>query len=138
MTKGELKFNEIKDEYLKHYERTSGKKLDKLYYQDGYVHMVRTMLSKHQISEFETMLATLKERPDFIRAENKKWVAKLVTVSLTTRIIVEEGTTDEDILAKAESALKELARTELSENLDKIEDDTECPYGTFKTDKQTD
>ena len=137
MTKGELRFNEIKDEYLKQFERTTGQKLDTLYYEDGFIHMGKNpVTNKRQISEFEEMLAALKERPDFIRAENKKWVAKLVTVTLTTRVIVEEGASDENIFEAAREGLKTKAKEEMFDNLDKIENDSECPYGTFDEDKQ--
>ena len=55
-------------------------------------------------------------------------VAKLVSVSLTTRVIVEEGTSDEDILIKAQDRLIYKIETEINEHLESIEDDTECPY----------
>lgn len=61
-------------------------------------------------------------------------VAKLVKVSLITRVIVEENATDEEVLQKSALAFKYKVNEELSENLDSIEPDVECPFGTFWTD----
>jgi hypothetical protein len=61
-------------------------------------------------------------------------VAKLVKVCLITRVIVDEDATDEQILQKSTMAFKLKVNEELSENLDSIEPDVECPFGTFQTD----
>jgi hypothetical protein len=58
-------------------------------------------------------------------------VAKLVTVSLMVRVIVDDAASESDILEAARPNLIEKFRSELGENLESIEDDTECPYGTF-------
>jgi hypothetical protein len=55
-------------------------------------------------------------------------VAKLVYVSLITRVIVDENASDTEILAKAQSKFIEKIETEINEHLESIEDDTECPF----------
>jgi hypothetical protein len=62
-------------------------------------------------------------------------VAKLVKVSLMVRVIVDENTTDFDV---AEIALPELLRKlddDIYESIEEIENDDECPFGTFNTDE---
>lgn len=61
-------------------------------------------------------------------------VAKIVKVCLITRVVVEENATDEDILQKCGIAFKRQVNEELSEHLDSIEPDVECPFGTIWTD----
>ena len=58
-------------------------------------------------------------------------VAKLVTISLMTRVIVDENATDEQIVEAAKSKFIEKINNEALENLEDIVEDTECPYGTF-------
>lgn len=86
----------------------------------------------------EIRLATMEEiekhRPDVV-PELVKPVAKLVTVSLCTRVIVDENATDLEILEACKSNFVARVELELGENLESITDDTECPYGTFDTDK---
>lgn len=55
-------------------------------------------------------------------------VAKLVAVSFLTRVIVEENATEEEVLEKAKSNFAFKIEDELSENLEYIVDDIECPY----------
>jgi hypothetical protein len=55
-------------------------------------------------------------------------VAKLVYVSLVTRVIVDENASDTEILMKAQSKFIEKIENEIHEHLESIEDDTECPY----------
>lgn len=56
-------------------------------------------------------------------------VAKLVTITLITRVIVDVNETDEDTLAEAKQGFQyKLNNDELSENLISIEIDTEYPY----------
>lgn len=63
-------------------------------------------------------------------------VAKLVIVSLLTRVIVEDTATDEEIVAQAKSGFQaKLDNNELMENLEEITDDKEAPFGTFEFDK---
>ena len=55
-------------------------------------------------------------------------VAKLVCVSLMTRVIVDENASEADILELAGVKLAEKIQNELTEHLESIEDDIECPY----------
>lgn len=55
-------------------------------------------------------------------------VAKLVTVSLMTRVIVDEGATEAEIIEKASIKLAEKIQNELSEHIESVDDDNECPY----------
>jgi hypothetical protein len=68
-----------------------------------------------------------------------KKVAKLVCVSLMTRVVVEDGLSEDELLEKA----MELARPQLidklrndglADHLESIEDDVECPFGSFNDD----
>jgi hypothetical protein len=64
----------------------------------------------------------------------KKQVAKLIAVSFITRVIVDEDASDETIFEAARPRLKQKAQEEMFENLEFIEDDTECPFGVMDTD----
>jgi len=64
-------------------------------------------------------------------------VAKLVTVSFITRVIVEDTDDDSTILEKTKSSFEYKINNELGEHLESIEDDTECPYDE-KYDEKTD
>ena len=55
-------------------------------------------------------------------------VAKLVSVSLMTRVIVDEDASESEILELAGIKLAEKIQNELTEHLEDIEDDIECPY----------
>ena len=55
-------------------------------------------------------------------------IAKLVAVSLMTRVIVDDSVTDEEILQIARPRFIDKITTELGEHIESIEDDTECPY----------
>jgi hypothetical protein len=55
-------------------------------------------------------------------------VAKLVAVSFITRVVVDDTMSDEEILESCKESLKEKVNFELSENLEYIEDDEDCPY----------
>ena len=62
-------------------------------------------------------------------------VAKLVTVSFMTRVVVDENATEEEILQASKQGFQvKLDNDELLDNLEEIRDDIECPWGTFKTD----
>jgi len=64
-------------------------------------------------------------------------VAKLVYVSFITRVVVDENATDDQIIEAAKPNLYEKVRLETYDNLEKIEDDTECPFGTFNEEVET-
>lgn len=55
-------------------------------------------------------------------------VAKLVCVSLMTRVIVDASASEIEILEIAKNQFNEKIDYELSEYLESIEDDEECPY----------
>ncbi len=55
-------------------------------------------------------------------------VAKLVSVSVMTRVIVENTASDEEIMEVALIKLSENLMNSPNENVDEIKDDTECPY----------
>lgn len=61
-------------------------------------------------------------------------VAKLVTITLMTRVVVDENESEENIFDKARPMLKLKAEEEMWENLESIEDDKECPAGMFEED----
>lgn len=61
-------------------------------------------------------------------------VAKLVTVSLTTRVIVSATADDYTAYEKAAHRLMEKLQNEGIQNIDKVVLDTECPFGTFDDD----
>jgi hypothetical protein len=64
-------------------------------------------------------------------------VAKLVMVSLMTRVIVDENATDDEIIAASYQGFQDkLDNRELGDNLEEIRDDDECPCGTFKSDPE--
>lgn len=137
MTKGEKRFNAVKDGYIKDYNRTNRQPLKKLFYKDGYVHLVSPLgeseySSKYKISEFETMCATMSLRKDL---KPLKPVAKLVSITLITRVIVDESDDEVAILGKAKRGFQaKIDNNELLDNLDSIEDDKELPYGTLAND----
>lgn len=55
-------------------------------------------------------------------------VAKLVSISLMTRVVVEDTATEEEILTLTRPRFIEKIRTDLEDNIISIENDTECPY----------
>jgi len=61
-------------------------------------------------------------------------VAKLVTYSFMTRVVVDETSTQDDIIVASKRMMLEKVKNELGENLEEIDDDEECPIGTFETD----
>ena len=58
-------------------------------------------------------------------------IAKLVYVSLATRVVVEYTTTQEEILELVIPRFVDKIINEISENLDDIVDDNVCPYNEF-------
>jgi hypothetical protein len=66
-------------------------------------------------------------------------IAKLVCVSLMTRVIVDEGLSEDELLEKVmEQArpklVEKLMNDGLGDHLESLEDDNECPYGTLTDD----
>ena len=55
-------------------------------------------------------------------------VAKLVTITMMTRVIVDENASESDIIELASIRMSEKIQHEFNENLESIVDDTECPY----------
>lgn len=71
--------------------------------------------------------------------DNKKKVAKLVTIEYTTRIVVNANempeVEEEDILNAAMAKIKANIVNDICwDNVTEIEDDKECPFGTFSDD----
>ncbi len=61
-------------------------------------------------------------------------VAKLVAYSFMTRVVVDEDATEDEIIRATKQMMRIKVEDELGENLESIEDDEECPIGTFETD----
>lgn len=55
-------------------------------------------------------------------------VAKLVLVSLMTRVIVDDTDDEAAVLSATRPRLIRKINTDLEDNIESIEDDTECPY----------
>jgi hypothetical protein len=55
-------------------------------------------------------------------------IAKLVTITMKTRILVDENASERDIIELASIRMSEKIQHEFNENLESIEDDIECPY----------
>ncbi len=63
-------------------------------------------------------------------------VAKLVEVNFLTRVIVDEDATEDQIIAASYKGFQDkLDNREVGDNLSSIENDEECPYGTFDEEK---
>jgi len=67
-------------------------------------------------------------------------VAKLVCISLMTRVIVEDNLTeDQELEAIADqvrtACIDKIKNDGIGDHLESIEPDEECPFGTFDTDK---
>ncbi len=61
-------------------------------------------------------------------------VAKIVVVTLLTRVVVDEDLPDEDVVEIARGNLERNLRSDLHENVDAIFDDKECPFGVMDED----
>ena len=61
-------------------------------------------------------------------------VAKLVLVSLMTRVVVDEDASYEDVIEAARPQLEATLRTDLFENIEEVFEDKECPFGVMDTD----
>lgn len=55
-------------------------------------------------------------------------LAKLVYISLCTRVVVDDTSTDEQIIEVAKDRFIDKINTEFHENLEEIVDDIECPF----------
>ena len=55
-------------------------------------------------------------------------VAKLVTITMTTRVIVDENASEADIIEQASIKMSDEIQYEFNENLESICEDVECPY----------
>lgn len=55
-------------------------------------------------------------------------VAKIVYVSLATRVVVDENASWNDMLEAAKEKFHAKINNELNENVEEIKDDKECPY----------
>jgi hypothetical protein len=55
-------------------------------------------------------------------------VAKLVTITMKTRVIVDENASESDVIEQASIKMSEKIQHEFNENLESICEDTECPY----------
>lgn len=63
-------------------------------------------------------------------------IAKLVCISLTVRVLVDESETDEKTMEVAMPHLRQKLNVDgILDNIERIEKDMECPFGTFDTDK---
>lgn len=67
-------------------------------------------------------------------------VAKLVCISMVTRVIVEDNLSEEDELKEIAKQVKpqfvdKIMNDGIGDHLESIELDEECPFGTFKSDK---
>lgn len=63
-----------------------------------------------------------------------KKVAKLVYYSFVTRVVVDENASQDEIIKASRKNMSIKVEDELGENLEEIDDDNECPIGTFDTD----
>ena len=69
-----------------------------------------------------------------------KKVAMLVCVSLMTRVIVDENLTEDELLEEAmkqarPKLIEKITLDGLGDHLESLENDEECPYGTFDDEK---
>ena len=55
-------------------------------------------------------------------------VAKLVSCSLMTRVIVEDNATEDEIISASIDKFINVIHTSLGDNIEEIIDDEECPY----------
>jgi hypothetical protein len=61
-------------------------------------------------------------------------VAKLVTVNMTVRIIVDENATDDEVIQRSLMPFKYQVNENLATHISLIEPDVENPFGTYTTD----
>lgn len=63
-----------------------------------------------------------------INITNMEKVAKLVTISLRTRVIVAKDATDEEIIKASKSRFIDIIQCCAGDNIEQIDDDDECPH----------
>jgi hypothetical protein len=61
-------------------------------------------------------------------------VAKLVLVSLMTRVIVDEDTPFDDVVEAARKGLSNQLNNDLHDNVEEVFEDTEVPFGILDSD----
>jgi len=61
-------------------------------------------------------------------------VAKLVTVNMTVRVIVEDTASDEYVIQRSVMSFKHLVAERLEAHVSSVEPDVENPCGTYITD----
>lgn len=61
--------------------------------------------------------------------------ALLVSVNFITRVVVDEANEDELLNQVSNNLIAKIQNNEVSENIDNIKEDTECPYGSLDCDK---
>jgi hypothetical protein len=61
-------------------------------------------------------------------------IAKLVTVSFTSRVIVNETATPDEIIHAAKENIQQRIELAFGNNVTSITDDKECPFGTYDFD----
>lgn len=76
----------------------------------------------------------LDEPVEFVSEEGEFMVAKLVDVSLRTRVVVNANSTDEEIVQIAKPKFLDKIHNELMENLEEIYNDDEIPCGEILDD----
>lgn len=70
-----------------------------------------------------------------MKVANTNKVSKLIEFSLKTRIVVDVDATEDEMIKASYSKIQDkITNRELGDNLVEIEDDEECPFGTFDTD----
>lgn len=70
-----------------------------------------------------------------MKVVNTSKVAKLIEFSLMTRIVVDVDATEDEMIEASYSKIQDkITNRELGDNLVGIENDEECPFGTFDTD----
>ena len=55
-------------------------------------------------------------------------IAKLVSCSLMTRVIVEENATEDEVIRTSKHRFINIVNDSLGDNIETIEEDIECPY----------
>lgn len=54
--------------------------------------------------------------------------AKIIAISLLTRVVVEDNASEDEIIEAAKHSFIDNINTCLGDNIEYIEDDIECPY----------
>jgi hypothetical protein len=63
-------------------------------------------------------------------------IAKLVTLTLQTRVVVEEGTDDEEVMELARPKFADKIKYEYLENIEEVIEDKEQPYKEGEEDEE--